>query len=40
LHFAAEQAGQHAEAICLAQPNLNSADKWLAGAANFDSSRA
>lgn len=40
LVFAAEQAGRHAEAICLAQPNLDSSDKWLAGAANFDSSRA
>jgi hypothetical protein len=38
--FAAEQAGRHAEAICLAQPNQNSADKWLAGAASFEASRA
>lgn len=40
LVFAAEQAGRHAEAICLARSNLTSGDKWLAGAANFDSSRA
>jgi S1-C subfamily serine protease/ketosteroid isomerase-like protein len=40
LAFAAEQAGRHEEALCLASPNLNSSDTWLAGAANFDSSRA
>ncbi len=40
LVFAAEQAGRHAEAICLARSNLTSSDKWLVGAANFDTSRA
>lgn len=40
LVFAAEQAGRHAAAICLARSNLTSSDKWLAGAANFDTSRA
>ncbi len=40
LVFAAEQGGRHAEAICLARSNVTSSDKWLAGAANFDSSRA
>jgi hypothetical protein len=40
LAFAAEQAGRHAEAICLAQPNVASNDGWLAGAANYDTSRA
>ena len=40
LAFNAEQAGRYAEAVCLAQPNVNSDDKWLAGAATFDSSRA
>ena len=40
LVFGAEQAGRHAEAICLALSNLNTSDKWLAGAANFDTSRA
>lgn len=40
LVFAAQQTGRSAEAICLAQNNINTTDGWLAGATHFEASHA
>lgn len=40
LVFSARTAGRHAEAICLAQHNVDSTDGWLVGASHFETSHA
>ncbi|MCX5745761.1 MAG: hypothetical protein NT062_25070 [Proteobacteria bacterium] len=40
LVFSARTAGRNAEAICLAQNNVNATNGWLVGASHFETSQA